>query len=142
MKIIQVVVLIAICGAVNAGGSYQPVKVLQFSTYEDGRYLLVVKPQLRADSDYQDPYMNGCPVFSIIGEYEGKGMFESGYIPAKKKHYEALEYLRSQDFMLLGWMGQGFRVLNTDDPCLVSSRALELVEIDGDKAVLSWYVGT
>ena len=142
MKIILAMVFLAIISTANAGGSHEKVKIIQFSTYGDGNFLLVVSPQKRNGSNYRDPYMGKCRIFSILGRYEDKGIFESGYIPSREKHNDALEYLSDREFVELGWMGQGFRILNPNDPCLVNSRALEVIDVGGDKVVASWTVGT
>lgn len=131
----------SIIGGAHAGGSHERVKILQFTTYGDGNFLLVVSPQGN-ESGYRDPYMGNCRIFSVLGRYESQGMFESGYIPSREKHAKALEYLSDREFVDLGWMGKGFEIMNPSDPCLVGSRALEVLGDGSDKRVISWVAGT
>jgi len=143
MKIITLLVLLITHGVVIAGGSFENVELLQFTTYGENRYLLVVKPMADGKSNYKDPYMGNCKIFSVVGGYRELGIFEGGNIPSINEYLKAIEYLRTNPKPLrLGWMGGGFKVLNPNNPCVVTSRSLKIIEEQGVKAVVSWFNGT
>ncbi|WP_091507196.1 hypothetical protein [Microbulbifer yueqingensis] len=117
--------------------------MLQFAVYGDNQYLLVVEPLARREGLARDRFIGSCPVFTVIGTYDGKGLLEKGYLPTEQDHLTAIGYLKDTPRELrLGWMGSGFKPLNPDYPCVVASRALQLLG-DGDHTrVISWYSPT
>ena len=127
-----------------AGGSWNPVTVLILQRSGETAYLLIVKP-LPADaaSGYVDPYMGTCSEFLVRGDFSNRWR-RFGTRVTRDSHRAALEHLgAARDLNLvvnLGWMGGGFRRENSDRPCEVRSKALQLYFDEGKPvAVVSYH---
>jgi len=118
-----------------------PVKVMRFDRDGD-RYTLVVRP---ARTDPPDPYMGTCERFEVRGMFGdlrgGDGSSDPGL--TKAGHREAMKFLNeafvSGQMVDLGWMGTGFVPVEPGNPCIVKSRALQLVQDGLGAHVLSYH---
>lgn len=143
MRLICKFMLLVFCVPAYAGGSHEYVELLQFAEISDFEYLLVVKPTPGKETNYVDPHIGKCEIFTVLGRFEKKGLLEGGYIPPREKFDEALAFLKTKPKrFLLGWMGAGFKRVNLNEPCVVISRSLELYGKGKNAQVISWYSGT
>ena len=145
------VTVIVLCGlfgsgAALAGGSDVPVRVIAFSASADSDYTLVVEPVTPAKPDaFPDPYLGHCPRFTVVGTYSRLAGFALSQPPmvTHNAHVEAVRYLRdaaaSRATIRLGWMGEGFFIPDSTQPCVVNSRALLLLKGGSGTAVVSFY---
>jgi hypothetical protein len=128
-----------------AGGSAESVVVKSLRVTDDVDYELVVIPVKRsAADDYKDPYMGACSTFTVRGTYAW--LYSALRLPAhvtKAAHVEALSHLskalESGRTVNLGWMGTGFVAVNPATPCIVRSRALQLLIDRGQTYVVSYH---
>jgi hypothetical protein len=124
-----------------AGGSDAPVTIESLEVNGANYTLVVVPTELAKD----DPYIGRCARFTVLGTYRYlKGAFLSQpEILSKKQHLAALEYLQNafekRLGVNLGWMGSGFTPIDDNEPCVVLSRALLLVEDGRGRAVISFH---
>ena len=139
MRSVIVLLLFLVALDLFAGGSYELVRLKSFVSINERDFVLIVEPIGRND-DYRDPYFGNCDLFTVLGKYRTIGIFEPGSIPTESEHMEAIDYLRERpkEFSF-GWIGGGFHVYDTSDPCVVESRALKLME---EGHVISSYHGT
>lgn len=106
-----------------AGGSSERVVINQL-TANGVDYKLVVTP---ANDAMDDPYLRHCKRFEVRGTHR----WLRGALP--------LEENRPVEF---GWIGTGFVPVDPTHPCIVSSRALRLLEDRGQTYVLSYHTST
>jgi len=133
-----------------AGGTWLPVYVQKITMLSDTDYILVVAPTPKHQTS-KDPFFGDCNHFEVHGTFsrlKGKTWFLT-LLPSerklneqnRKKHLAALEKLRqfeeTKTSLNFGWVGTGFRVVDSANPCVVESRALILSEENGVTAVLS-----
>ena len=130
--------------AVKAGGSDVRVTVVSFVA-SNSDYTLVVAPVAASQPDpYLDPYMGHCRRFTVLGTYSRLAGLSLSPPPmvTLSAHRDALRYLRtaatSHATIRLGWMGGGFRVPDTREPCVARSRALALFSDEHGTAVISF----
>ena len=107
----------------------------------DTDYDLVVLPVPDNDPNYKDPFLGSCKQFEVHGTLQrlnGTHWFiwwVKGGAPTKEQHLAALAYLKkfegSKSVINFGWMGSGFNIIDPKNPCIVESRALELVPDGG-----------
>lgn len=133
-------IFLVLAGSAYAGGSSEAVLVDSLSV-DGSNYVLVVLPQRDQSSKYQDPYMGGCESFTVHGSYDTfRWIIHNG--PDKQSHMSALsklkEALANKSEVQFGWLGQGFKRVEADSPCLVESKGLELK----GEAIYSRYKGS
>jgi len=133
-------------GFATAGGDWSPVRVETLTLLSDTDYVLVVSPVEVAYSSFP----KACAHFEVHGTFsrlDHLHWFEpasSGGGPTKKEHLAAIRYLRefvgSATIINLGEMGYGLSV-DSKNPCVAESRALELLEppYSSAVAVVSYY---
>ena len=122
-----------------AGGSHQTVDLLHVSFFGDTKFVLTVRPRPDIDG-YEDNYFRDCDTFVVIGEHRPLGVLESGYMPKIERHLDTLRFLKTKPSRFkLGYIGGGFFVPDTENKCVVESRALDLMN---EESVLSWFTGT
>jgi hypothetical protein len=128
-------------GAGSMVSSTVPVKIARFD-HQGAQYTLVVYP---ARTNPPDPFMGTCERFEVRGLWGSlrgsKGNDEPGL--TKSGHIEAMEFL-SEAFVAgqmvdFGWVGSGFVRVDSDKPCVVKSRALQLVKDSLGAHVLSYH---
>lgn len=125
----------------GAGGSDAAVMIESLKISGASYTLVVVPTELRKD----DPYIGKCTRFTVHGTYGYlKGAFlNQPEILSKEQHLAALEYLQSafekHAGVNLGWMGSGFMPLDVNEPCIVRSRALLLMEDSHGRVVISFH---
>jgi hypothetical protein len=118
-----------------------PVKVVRFDRDGD-RYTLVVHP---ARTNPPDPYMGTCERFEVRGMFGDLRGTDGDNEPGLTKagHREAMKFLQeafvSGQVVDLGWMGTGFVPVEPGNPCIVKSRALQLVQDGLGAHVLSYH---
>jgi hypothetical protein len=123
------------------GGSGVPVTVESLSVSGTSYTLVVVRAELGKD----DPYMGRCARFTVLGTYWylNGAFLNQPEILSRKLHLAALDYLQNalekRLTVNLGWMGSGFMPIDASEPCVVRSRALLLMEDEGDRAVISFH---
>jgi hypothetical protein len=128
-------------GAGSMVSSTVPVKIVRFDTQGD-HYTLVVYP---ARTNPPDPFMGTCDRFEVRGVWGSlrgsKGDDEPGL--SKPGHFEAMQFLRDAfvagQMVDLGWVGTGFIPVDSGKPCIVKSRALQLVKDGLGAHVLSYH---
>jgi hypothetical protein len=129
-----------------AGGDAERVSI-QALTIDGVDYTLIVTPA-PSKSIVPDVYVGLCKRFEVRGTYRWlKGtIFRQEATLSREGHLQALEYLRrafaAKQAVNLGWIGRGFVPVDPDDPCIVKSRALQLVTDERGTYVLSYYVST
>ena len=110
-------------------------------------YELVVVPQPNSI----DPYLAKCKTFTVLGTYTDRpaggrwwhfwsrfpeAVTRTGHIAALSQLSEAYSSKRPLNF---GWMGPGFAQVDSSNPCIVRSRALEIVREKDVNAVVSYH---
>lgn len=124
-----------------AGGSWERVLVNEIIT-NGVDYTLVVTP---SDSANTDPYLGRCRRFEVRGTYRWlKGtLFHQAAGLTRADHLRALEFLRdaheTKQLIDLGWIGVGFVAIDPAEPCVVRSRALQLLRDEGGAHVVSYH---
>lgn len=93
----------------------------------DVDYILVVRP-VRGKISYDDR-MNDCKMFEVRGTLKRlKSAGQSSGTPTKKEHLAALAFLKksagSENSIIFGWIGSGFQIISSKNPCVVKSRGL------------------
>ncbi len=134
-----------------AGADWVPVHVQKLTMLSDTDYVLAVSPE-PDKSGYEDPWLGSCKRFVVHGSYKPlKGTrwfiwWDNGGAPTKKQHLTALAYLKkfagSKIAINFGGMISGFNIITPKNPCIVASRALELVTDDSaphETAVVSYF---
>jgi hypothetical protein len=121
-----------ICSSAIAGGSAEPVQIKSIRISDGADYELVVEPVKRPDpTGYADPYIGRCAVFTVQGTYSRLHSFKLPSFVTREAHLAALAYLLEAHangrLVNLGWMGTGFVPVQSDNPCVVRSRALHLL---------------
>ena len=139
--------LIGLCVALFAfpsvaGGDYERVIVTSFTSLSETDYIVVVEPQ--PDGTYRDPYMGSCKIFEVRGTYarlKGAPLFSEHQVK-KSSHLAAIALLQKafaeKTPIDLGWMGSAFERLDSNDPCIVRSRALDFNQ-GSSPAVVSYF---
>ncbi len=121
-----------------AGGSSEVVSVKSLSLYNETEFVLVVAPRPN-EYGYEDPYMSGCHVFTVLGAFENpqERLTKEGHLAA----LALLAKAKRDDVPVhLGWMGTGFVKVNDDEPCVVRSRGLRILTgSDGEKHIVSYH---
>ncbi len=127
----------------HAGGDWYPVVVTSLEV-NDTDYILKVKPTEKTPHGFPSI----CQKFEVHGTYSWwhswRG-FPSGV--TRENHRKALDYLNDarikKKVINFGFMGSGFESIDLQNPCIVRSRALDLMENQGslskDKGVVSYY---
>ncbi len=145
----SILVVAAICGysaLAQAGGSFEAVRVLSISISDETDYVLVVAPQPNAmDERYPDPYFRQCKRFEVHGAFlrlKGAWLWTHTSL-TRRAHIDALAYLsaaqRIGNIIKFGWVGNGFVAIDEKDPCVVKSRALEIIVDRGNTMVMSYH---
>ena len=130
----------AICQISDAG---VPVTITRFDRSGD-KYTLVVHPE---KADTSEPYLGTCERFEVRGTYGSlRGAKRNDAELSWLGHRKALEFLQKafiagQRFDL-GSVGKGFVPVAADNPCIVASRALRLLQDDRGMHVLSYHDAT
>jgi hypothetical protein len=124
-----------------AGGSWERVVIDEITT-NGVDYTLVVTP---SDNANTDPYFGRCRRFEVRGTYRWlKGaLFHQAAGLTRADHLRALKFLRdaheTKQRVDLGWIGMGFEAIDPADPCVVRSRALQLLRDESGVHVLSYH---
>lgn len=122
-----------------AGGSWVPVHVQKLTMLSDTEYVLVALPA-PDPSGYKDSYLGDCKRFEVHGTLQrlkGKDLlslliwWKANGTPTKEQHLTALAYLKkfegSKSDINFGWMGSGFNIIDSQNPCIVESRGLAML---------------
>jgi hypothetical protein len=129
-----------------AGGSAESVRVISLAISDTTDYVLIVAPEpTDGVAGYSDPFLGQCKRFEVHGTFSRL----KGALPwtksnvTRRAHIEALTYLlnaqRSRQIVKFGWMGNGFVAIDANTPCIVRSRALQMI-VDGDNTfVMSFH---
>lgn len=133
-----------------AGGNWQDVRIQKLTLLSETDYVLVVLPEPK-ESGSKDPYMGDCKRFEVRGTLQrlkGKQWIDRFIwwnirgTPTKEEHLAALSYLKqfegSQKTIHFGWIGRGFEIIDPQNPCIVESRGLRLLD-DKPKSVYSFF---
>lgn len=122
-----------------AGGSWESVTVRSLELVGETTYELVVIPKHQSD----DVFMKDCPAFKVIGTYAWLHSWRFSNSVTRKNHKAALMQLKEAQkkgkTILFGWMGAGFVPVDPTYRCVVRSRALEWVEENGTRAIVSYH---
>ena len=129
-----------------AGGSWEAVEVRSLRWINATDYELVVAPEPNDDG-----YLGKCELFTVIGIYAerppeshwwdirdrfGPSVTRDGHIAA----LALMERGRSSgQHVNFGWMGSGFEAIDKEHPCIVRSRALQIMRADGVVAIVSYF---
>jgi hypothetical protein len=111
------------------------VHVQKLDMLSDTDYVLVVLP-VPDNSPYKA--LGSCKRFEVHGTLERLESthwflwWVTGGAPTKKQHLAALAYLKkfegSAKTVNFGFMGEGFKIIDLKNPCVVKSRGLLLFE--------------
>jgi hypothetical protein len=129
-----------------AGGSAEPVRVISLSISDETNYVLVVAPEpTQSVGGYSDPYFGQCERFEVRGTFARlKGAWPwTNTNLNRRAHLDALAYLtnakRTGQVVQFGWMGNGFVAVDAKIPCVVKSRALQVLVDRGNTMVISYH---
>jgi len=129
---------------VLAGGSWEKVIVERITLLNGTDYELVVLPD-QQNTTYQDPYMGNCSRFTVKGGYSWVHSWRFPENVTPESHKSALAYIQQaqtlKEAIFLGWVGTGFVAIDPANPCVVRSRALQLLTEGGITAVISFHDG-
>lgn len=136
-------VLLLIATQAIAGGSNERVAVKNLEL-DGSDYTLVVIPEKNNSSNYPDPFMGSCENFTIRGTYDRLWwLFRNGPPGGRESHMQALRALEEarskNEPVRLGWFGTGFKEVAKEQPCIVESKGLWLMEEDG-KFIISHFI--
>ena len=121
-----------------------PVKIVRFD-YQGNNYTLVVHP---AKTNPPALYRGICERFEVRGSYGSLRGSSRDQEPglSKSAHREAIQFLHDAfvagQIIDLGWVGTGFVPVEAGEPCVVKSRALQLVKDELGTHVLSYHDAT
>jgi hypothetical protein len=144
--ILTFVAVLGFSNLADAGGSSETVSIVSLSISGDTDYVLVVAPKpSSAVANYRDPYFGTCERFEVRGSFlrlKGAWPWNNSNL-SRQAHLDALAYLnaalhsgRSVEF---GWIGMGFVAIDAKNPCVVKSRALQVLEDAGKTIVVSFH---
>ncbi len=126
-----------------SGGSHEKAKITQFSQVNETDFILLLTPHEKEFFSELGFYKGKCDSFIVIGKFESQGLLASGYIPDKKTHVAAVKYLaNSKGVINFGFIGQGFKKIDSKNNCVVESRALKLEQLKNESYVYSWFSAT
>jgi hypothetical protein len=138
-------VLLLVATQAIAGGSNERVTVKNLET-DGSDYTLVVIPEKTNSSNYPDPFMGSCEYFTVRGTYDRLWwLFRNGPPGGRESHMQALKALQEahskSEPIRLGWLGTGFKGIEKEQPCIVESKGLWLMEEEGKLTIMSFYDG-
>jgi hypothetical protein len=126
-----------------AGGSFLEVEVREFVRSSDTEYRMVIARTPQTSTVLPDPYMGkNCPLLTVVGQFRKLGGFPKWI--SRETHMAAMSMLETaraeRKAVNFGWMGQGLAVIDLAKPCIMRSRALDVMDTgQGVIAVISYY---
>ena len=123
----------------TAGGIEWLFQVQDFREVRSGEYVIILKP---LESGKEFPL--NCAVLTVHAQYNSwRWFFVSDKNISKANHKKALSLLKetfvAQSLVRFGSMGEGFGFEGGQSSCEVSSRALSVIDVDGKRAVYSYF---